>query len=843
MNKTFYKIGLGLLAMAGVVGSANAAVSGMKTLHGHVPAVVSQLAPTGHLGGTNNLHLAIGLPLHNQDKLNQMLLDVADPSSPNYRHYLTTEEFTTQFGPTEQDSQAIIDFAKANGLTVKKVHGNRMVVEVEGKASDVEHAFNVTLHTYHLTSENRDFYAPNQEPTVSSNLPVLDIQGLNNYSVPHPQIHFNQPKSPSPKLGSGPFGNYMGYDFRSAYAPGATQTGVGQKVALVEFDGYLASDITLYEQRSGLPSVTLTNVLLQGFSGAPFDPNAQGEVTLDIDMVIAMAPGLSAVVVYEGNPLNFDPNVVLNQIAVDNSVRQISSSWGWTGGPSSTTDQIFQQMILQGQSFFNASGDSCAYLPPGSSGSVDDPNFPGAPSDNPYITEVGATTLQTTGPSGSFVSESVWNWGLEFPGQGYDGVGSSGAISGYYAIPTWQQGINMTTNQGSATTRNTPDVALTGDNIFIIVNGVDNPGTAGTSCAAPLWAGFIALVNQQATGLGLGSVGFINPAIYSLAKSVNYTNLFHDVVAGNNTWSSSPNLFYAVPGYDLCSGWGSPNGTNLINALAGSATNPAVYVPIIPAPKQPWGNNLSLMDGSNPNGLWVLFVQDDTPPTGGTIANGWYVSLTTANPVGLAADNQAYANTTVNSHFYGNITNFSASVGSSWQTVIAVTNYGPSVSSNAFVSDTLPDSAGVTLVSSNSSVSGSSISVVGSTLSWNIGTLPVNAGGTLTLNFHINSSGVFTNSATVNAVTADPNSDDDSVQVIATVAPVLPPLIGPFVLLGGGGGFQLSVTNDLGSTIVIQGSTNLVNWVPVYTNVAPFTFTNFDTTSFPKRFYRAVVGP
>jgi hypothetical protein len=842
MNKTFLKVGLGLLAVVGAAWPSSGAVTEMKTLHGHVPAIVSKLSPTGTVNNTNTLHLAIGLPLHNQDQLNALLQQVSDPSSRNYRHYLTPDQFTSQFGATDQDIQSIIGFAQANGLTVTRVHSNHMLVEVDGKASDVEHAFNVTLHTYHLAAENRNFYAPDQEPSVPATLPALDVQGLNSYAQPHSRLHFAPQKSSSTKLGSGPFGTYMGYDFRNAYVPGTPLNGAGQSVALVEFDGYVSNDITLYEQRAGLPAASLTNVLLRGFSGTPFDPNAQGEVTLDIDMVIAMAPGISQVMVYEDNPLaNFNPNIVLNRIATDNSARQVSSSWGWTGGPSATTDQIFQQMILQGQSYFNASGDSCAFLPPGSPGSVDDPTFFGAPSDSPYITQVGATTLQTTGPGGSFLSESVWNWGLEFPGQGYDGVGSSGGISGFYPIPTWQQGISMANNQGSTTMRNLPDVGLTGDNIFIIVNGVDEDGVGGTSCAAPLWAGFIALVNQQATNNGAPMVGFLNPAIYALAKTANYTNYFRDVVQGNNTWSQSPTEFFAVSGFDLCTGLGSPNGTNLINALASGLTNLVPVEPIFPAPLQPWGNTLSVMDGANPNGLWFLFIQDDLKNNaGGVLNNGWAVNLTTANPVGYAGDNELYVNTTVNGQSYGNATNVPAAPGALWQITMAVTNYGPSLSSNVFVSETLPTYPDVTLVSSNSSIPGSSIDVVGSTLIWHAGNLGVNAGGTVTLNFQVNNTGSFSSAATVIAATTDPNPDDDSVMVTANVAVATPPTLVPKLVGGGNGEFHLTVSNNAGSTTVIQASTNLVTWLPVYTNISPFTFTNYDVTNFSKRFYRAV---
>lgn len=836
MNKTFFKIGLGMLALAGMVWPSRGDAAGMKTLHGHVPAIVSKLAPISSVPATNTLHLAIGLPLRNQDRLNTLLKEVSDPASPNYRHYLSTEEFTAQFGPTKEDTQAVIQFAEANGLTVKHVHSNNMLIEVDGQASDVEHAFNVTLHNYHLASENRDFYAPDQEPTVSTNLPVLDVQGLNSYVRPKPRLHTGQIKTPT-HLGSGGFGTYLGNDFRPAYVPGTTLTGAGQNVALFEYDGYIASDITDYEQLSSITtSVVLTNILLQGFSGAP-QFGGQDEVTLDIDMILAMAPGVNQIQVYEGNlAVAYLPNLVLSQIAIDNKARQISCSWGWSGGPSATTDQIFQQMILQGQTFFDASGDVCAFLPPGQPGSVDDPTLANAPSDDPYITQVGGTVLQTTGPGGSFISESVWNRALEFPGQGWDGVGSSGGISGFYTIPSWQTNINMTTNLGSATMRNLPDVAMTADNIDIVLNGVDfgSQGAfeGGTSAAAPLWAGFIALVNQQAASLNLGSVGFLNPAIYSLAKT--NSTMFRDVVTGNNTWSQSPNEFFAEPGYDLCTGWGSPNGTNLINALASPTFAPLLPpTPVIPAPKQPWGNTLGVMSGNNPNGLWMLFIQDDALNNyAGTNFNGWAVNLTTANPVGYAADNQLFINAT----------NVSIAPGAQWTMTLAVTNYGPSISSNVFVSDTLPLSPGVTLVASNTTVAGSTLDIVGGTLTWNLGNLTVGAGGTLSLTFQGNYTGAYTNGATVNALTSDLNPDDDTVGVGITVATTTPPAIAPHFGLGAGNGFQLSITNDAGATVIIQASTNLITWVPVATNIAPYTFTNFDNTNFSKRFYRALIG-
>jgi len=842
MNKMSFKIGLGVV-LAGLTCQLVGAAPAGKVLSGHVPSAVAHAANLGELAGTNHLHLAIGLQVRDAAGLDDLLHQVTDPASPNYQHYLTVGEFTERFAPTEADYQAVIAFAKSQGLHISATHSNRMLLEVDGKVGQVQQAFNVSLHNYQHPTENRVFYAPDSEPTVPANLVILDVSGLNNYSRPHSQMRMRSditnsvPKAGRSNTGSGSFGCYMGGDFRAAYAPGATQTGAGQKVALVQFDGYYPSDIAQYAALNGMTSVPpLTNILIGGYSGNPISTRGNVEVSLDIEMVISMAPGLSQVMVYEADLNNSLPSVVLNQIAVDNAALQISCSWAWSGGPDATTDQIFKEMILQGQSFFTASGDSDAYLP----GELDDSALINYPCDDPYVTSVGATTLTTTGPSGAYISEMVWNWGLL--NTNLDGQGSSGGASSHYAIPWWQTNVSMTANGGFITHRNIPDVAAVGDNIETVDNGgVIEVGIGGTSCAAPLWAAYTALVNQQAASLSRGSVGFLNPSLYSLGRTnIVYTNVLNDVTIGNNTWSQSPNNFFAVTNYDLCTGLGSPHGTNLINALVANATNLAFnFSAIIPAPMQPWGNTLSVMNGANPNGYWMLYIQDDSSPYSGTNYNGWMLNLTTANPVGYYADNELSVSSSVNSQSFGNATNVIAAPGSLWQVTLAVTNFGPSISTNVYVTDTLPSVAGISLVSS--STSWGSISSYGDSLIWSLTNLAVNASAMLTLNFQVSALGAYTNTAVVSSASTDPNPDDNSIVVSASSAPIVAPVLVPSFLLSAHG-FQLSVTNNAGSSVVIQASTNLVTWLPVTTNVAPFTFTNFDSTNFQQRFYRAVIG-
>ena len=831
MSKMFFKLGFGVLAVVGLVWPSYAAVQGRTTLTGHVPAIVSQLASTGQLVGTTNLHLAIGLPLRNQAALNLLLQQVSDPASTNYQKYLSVAEFTAQFGPTTDDVQAVSNFANAHGLTVTRTHANRMIIEVSGAASDIEQSFNVTLMTYRHPTENRVFFSPVSEPSVPVGLPVLDISGLSSYARPHPFINV-KPSTPngafaSSLAGSAPdgSGNYFGNDFHKAYVPGTTLTGAGQKVALVQFDGYFQSDITAYAQAAGLPTLSITNILLDGFNGVPTLSGGEVEVELDIEMVNAMAPGISQLLVYEENPNVFNPVVILNQIAIDNIAKQIGCSWSLGVAPSGsgTINQILQQMILQGQSFLQASGDSDAMLP----GQADTSFF--GICCNPFVTSVGGTKL-TTGAQGNYLSESVWNDRVPNSGQGnYEGGG--GGISTFYATPSWQQGFGNANNHGSATGRNFPDVAFTATGIYIIYDNGRTGSVGGTSCAAPLWAGFMALANQQAILNGRSSVGFLNPAIYALAKTAAYTNSFRDTTIGDNTWPGSPTNFFAVSGYDLCTGLGTPNGTNLINALVGNAA-PVSSRPIISAPRAPWGTTLGVMNGGNPNGAWFLFVQDDKPLDVGVISNGWSVSLTSANPVGFVSDNQLLVSPAL----------ANVNLGGNWTMTFSITNYGPSIATNILVSDDLPIGAGLAFVGAVPSVG--SLSQFGSTLLWNIPVLGINAGAQLNVSLNASVLGTYTNSATVSGA-GDLNPDDDTAIAIANVSVFSPPAFSSVTFSGGHP--TISVTNaGAPMSVIIQATTNLANpfsWLPIYTNPTPFSFTDLGATNYPYRFYRSLLGP
>ena len=601
------------LLLAGVLASQGATP---QTVHSPIQALVAKLAPVGPSFLTNRLNLSLGLPLRNHEDLTNLLHQQYDPASTNFHHFLTSEQFAKRFGPTQPDYDEVVNFAREQGLEVTALHPNRTLVSVRGTVAEVERVFHLKLNEYRHPTEARMFFAPDREPSVRLGIPLLAIGGLDNFVLPRAQFK----RAPAVAAaagsltGSGPNGSYVGNDFRAAYCPGVALTGTGQTVGLLEFDsGYYQNDITAYETLAGLPNVPVRAVLLEGYSGAAGDGNA--EVSLDIEMAIAVAPGLKQVLVYEGSTTDY----ILNRMATDDLAKQIGASW--TYPIDATTEQIFLQFAAQGQSFFNASGDLDAY--------------PGAvytPADDPNITVVGGTTLTTTGPGGPWAAETVWNWG--------NGEGSSGGSSATYPLPDWQQGISMLANQGSITMRNLPDVALIADNVYVAYGNGQTGVFGGTSCATPLWAGFIALVNELALINGEPTVGFINPAIYGMGKGSNalsYTSLFHDVTTGDNESPANPTHFSAVPGYDLCIGWGTPQGSNLVMALALPEAlriwpmDPVLFTGPVGGPFSSTTPGYALTDnGSGP----VNWMADSPPPwfsistNAGTIVGGPSATVT-----------------------------------------------------------------------------------------------------------------------------------------------------------------------------------------------------------------------
>ncbi len=518
------------------------------------PAVVNGRAvPAGLMAPETRLNLSIVLPLRNQAGLTGLLGRLYDPSSADYRHFLSQRQFAEQFAPAQSDYDAVVSFARANGFAVTASPANRLVVPICGTVAQVEKTFNVRMGHYHHPTENRLFFSPDREPSVSLNVPIAHIAGLDNFSLPQPMVtraNSTQAETSASGTGSGPNGSYLASDMRAAYYGGTALTGAGQTVGLLEFDGYNPSDVNLTFSSAGQSDgVPVNNVLIDGQTGASVSGDDSEEV-LDIVQAIGMAPGLSQVRVYIGSS-DVD---ILNAIASEDIAQQISIAWTWSPADPATDDEFFEEMAAQGQSVFTASGDWGEF----------DPYFDDFyPAEDAYVTAVGGTDLTTGAAEGRWAAETAW-------GQSGGGVSPDGI-----PLPAWQAGVANSSNGGSNSLRNVPDVAAEAntDN-YICAMSECSGDFGGTSFAAPRWAGFLALVNQQAAENGDPSVGFFNPAIYAIGEGSTYDDDIHDIVSGNNNARDNccgwP-YYNAVPGYDLVTGWGSPDGQSLIDALAPAA--------------------------------------------------------------------------------------------------------------------------------------------------------------------------------------------------------------------------------------------------------------------------------
>lgn len=558
----------GLALLAQLAGSpARAADSvGKQIIPGHMLPAFAQAPLVGKLPGDAVMYLAIGLPLTSQALLDSEIAELYDPKSPHFHQFLTPKQFAQQFAASEGDYQSLIDFVRAHGLTVTETFPDRLLLAVSGSAAAVNAALHINLTT-RRRSDGSVFFAPDREPSIDLDAKILHISGLDDYVPPKPS---------GTNTGSAPGGSFAPTDLRNAYVPGSTLTGEGQSVGLFELDGYYDSDVTKYEAK--FPSEFKKNVpvsvaaALDGFvatasqsgppqggcypqsplpantppAGTPFG----SEPVLDIDMVIAMAPGLDNVFVYEG--CNGDH--ILKKMATQeiNGVLPAQFSASWPIPIDATAVGIYKQMQAQGQSFLWAVGDGHDTCP------TDDGDGQTIRPTMPDVTSVGGTILQMTGNGTTWQSETA--------------AADGGGLLDGYPMPSYQAGI-PTRVSNPHHWRMAPDVAADGVNVFLYWKGSDL-FVGGTSVSAPLWAGFVALINQK-RALGLGAIGYLNPALYAIAADpAEYANDFHDITQGSSPAppkKQCPNgvSYSAGVGYDLVTGLGSPT-ANLINDLSPS---------------------------------------------------------------------------------------------------------------------------------------------------------------------------------------------------------------------------------------------------------------------------------
>jgi subtilase family serine protease len=615
-------VGQFLVAMAAIVMSTvsvDSRAEGLLTYHVRDATLNGQAQLVGRLPASQSMQLDIVLALRDQAGLDAFLKDVYDPTSISYRHFLTVPEFTARFGPSQADYDAVVRFLKASGFTVVGGSRDGMEVQVKGPVAAVEAAFHVHMNSYRHPSENRDFYGADREPTTSLPFLLWHVSGLDNFSIPHPMYvrksDYAQAHGISADAvvthattGSGPSASFLGSDMRAAYYGGTALTGAGQNLGLLEYVGTDLADLTTYFNNVGQTNhVPITLLSTDGTSTSCLA--SQGcddtEQNLDMTQAIGMAPGLSSLVMYIGST---DTAIISAMTTHSPLPTTIGCSWGWTPADPSTLDPYFQKMAAQGQNFFAASGDSSTWSSSNEAW----------PADDAYVVSVGGTDLVTASAAGPWQSETAW-------------VDSGGGISpDGIAIPAWQKlsGVINSSNRGSTSLRNGPDVSANAN--FTFYTCADQTAClandyGGTSFAAPMWAGYIALANEQLANNGEAGLGFINPTIYAQNVTSAYGTDFHDITNGTS------GSYSAVVGYDLVTGWGSPNGTGLINALAPTSTSPAFTIAASPG-------SVSVMQGSNGTSTVTTTVSGGFNSAVSLTASGAPAGVTVGfNPASIAA--------------------------------------------------------------------------------------------------------------------------------------------------------------------------------------------------------------
>jgi kumamolisin len=466
------------------------------------------------------------------------------------RHHLSREEFANAHGAGADDLAKVRQFATEFGLQVKEENPARRSVVLGGTVEAFSRAFGTTLERYEHPTKG-SYRGRTGTLTIPTELaPVIEgVFGLDNrpQAKPHFRIRGKKAKQQAQPESYDPTQVAQAYDFPTAV------NGTGQAIAILELGGgYKPADLNTFFSNLKLstPQVTATGV--DGGSNVPTgDPSGpDGEVELDIEVAGSIAPG-ARIGVY------FAPNTdqgfldalttAIHDTALKPSV--ISISWGgaentWTQQAMNAFDSAAQDAASMGITIFAASGDN---------GATDgDPNGKlevDFPASCPHMTGCGGTKLVLSGSA--IESEVVWN---ELSNQ--EGA-SGGGVSQIFPPPTWQQNAKVPNAPNKKPGRGVPDVAgdadpTTGYNVL-----VDGSATVigGTSAVAPLWAGLTALLNQSLSQ----SVGFLNPLLYVQPALAT----FHDISSGNNDGYS------AGPGWDPCTGQGSPDGSKLLAALGG----------------------------------------------------------------------------------------------------------------------------------------------------------------------------------------------------------------------------------------------------------------------------------
>jgi subtilase family serine protease len=519
---------------------------GRVVIRGNTPPSLERATFVKRSDPNSAMEIVVGLKMRNQPDLADLIARQQDSASPDYQRFITPADFAGTFAPAQEDVDNIVRYLESQELSVLQVTPNRMLIQARGPVAQVEEAFSVKINIYSLMGEEK--FSSDRDPRVPRELRgiVSAVIGLSSLTKPHSFAWGGQP-STTTAVSYTPLQTATAYNLpnkNNQHPPKSVYSGKGVQIGIATFGTYMRSDLTFYLKYYGITRSGTIRVIPVGGS----TKQVNYESTLDIQEVAAQATGAN-ISVYEVPADTFaDFTTMYSRIVTDNIASVVSSSWvacEADTGPAvmAAEDALFMQGVAQGITFFVGSGDNGAYACSASNTTL----AVDYPSIDPYITAVGGTSLYLNS-TGGYKSEKAWQF-------------SGGGVSSIFTRPSWQTGPGepLTTDRGLADVSWDAD-GNTGQYTYFQGNWYIG---FGTSYGGPNWAALWALATQALSGKRTGQAA---PLLYKLGASTVYHANLHDVTTGNNGAGVGPG-YKAGKNWDYPTGWGTPNGANLVKWL------------------------------------------------------------------------------------------------------------------------------------------------------------------------------------------------------------------------------------------------------------------------------------
>ncbi|TFW23860.1 S53 family peptidase [Duganella callida] len=610
-------------ALAAVTGSSQAiSLPGTAPLTKPRVAADPRIVDLGVAAATDVKTISLSLAVRNADQLDAFIASLADPASPNFRKFITPQQFAATYGQTPESVAAVVNYLKSKGFTVNKVFANNLQISATGTNAQIAAAFGASVHNYSLLGKR--YQAPATTPTIPAALAsvVKAVNGIStralfskrSTTVPHTGALAGDVSTKVAGAVGGAPGQYTTTDLASKYNinPLYTRgiTGAGKTIGIATLAGYAQSDAYAYWQQLGLQvsSSRITDVKVDGGPLPEDGPGSDGagETTLDVQQSGGVAPG-AKMRVYLAPNTDAGFIDVFAQAVDENLVDVLSVSWGnpevyFDDGTIAAFHAVFQQAAAQGIPVIAASGDAGAFdinrsLPYPQCTTLLGVDFPAA---DPLVLAAGGTTLPNTSPhkygNVTVSTERAWGWdylktyivsnyGTDLYYSDYLAVGGGGGVSALFAVPSYQKGLsgvqktaaaqsliceNAVFNNGSGygdyldvpaniAGRNLPDVSLNADPYSGYAVYFNGAWSTGSGGTSFVSPQLNGILTLISSGLN-GRVGPINPQLYAAFKTYGYGagSPFKAITAGTNQYYPS------TATYNPATGLGSLD----VNALA-----------------------------------------------------------------------------------------------------------------------------------------------------------------------------------------------------------------------------------------------------------------------------------